>query len=272
MKLNENMPLSTEESIKKDNKKAGWKFALVLLACVIIGGVIGFVSAMTTSAIGLSGITDRFHELMTGNISLILWSIPVIMMLMIVFISAWCVISIRTCKKKAPVYIETDNEEGIEKLESKLSYVMWGTSVFVILYYLLYSLALYADFKYNEDGPVALLAATSIFMICIILVIVLQQRVVDCMRLMNPEKQGSVYDLNFNKKWEASCDEAEKMMIYKAGYKAYKVVNMLCMVLWVIFMIIGINTGSCFVTVMTVLVIWMVLVCVYSYHTIKYSK
>ena len=34
----------------------------------------------------------------------------------------------------------------------------------------------------------------------------LQQMTVDFQKIMNPEKQGSVYDLRFQKKWEESCD------------------------------------------------------------------
>ena len=49
----------------------------------------------------------------------------------------------------------------------------------------------------------------------------MQQMTVDFQKIMNPEKQGSVYDLRFQKKWEESCDELEKFTIYRSAYKAY---------------------------------------------------
>ena len=110
------------------------------------------------------------------------------------------------------------------------------------------------------------------FIVGVLTLTVLQQKIVDCVRLMNPEKRGSVYDMNFNKKWEESCDEAEKFMIYKAAYKAYRVVSILCVFLWMIFVILGMVTGIGFLPTITVIIIWVVLVCVYNYYCIKYQR
>ena len=55
---------------------------------------------------------------------------------------------------------------------------------------------------------------------------------------MNPEKQGSVYDLNFRKKWWGSFDEAEKFVTYKASYTTMKAISYTCMGLW-LFCLIG---------------------------------
>ena len=263
--------MSTEESIKKDNKKAGWKFALFLLLSGIVGGIIGFLSGMASK--GIPELTEAFNGFMTANMPTIELLIPIVMVVSFVPILIWCILSIRSCKKEATVFIETDDEEGIEKLELKLSHTLLGTSVLLILYFLLYSIMIFSNYKYSSvPMSEAVLIVSIVFMVGIILIIVLQQKIVDCIRLMNPEKQGSVYDMNFNKKWETSCDEAEKQIIYKAGYKAYKAVNMTCMILWVIFMIMGINTGVGFMSVMTIIIIWTVLVCVYIYNAIKYSK
>ena len=51
---------------------------------------------------------------------------------------------------------------------------------------------------------------------------------------MNPEKKGSVYDTNFQKKWIESCDENEQRKIGAAAMRSFRMVNNVCVVLWVI--------------------------------------
>ena len=50
---------------------------------------------------------------------------------------------------------------------------------------------------------------------------------------LNPEKKGSVYDVKFVDKWEDSCDEAEKILIYKCAYKTYNKMSGLYIGLWI---------------------------------------
>lgn len=271
MKAEKAVTMSTEESIKKDNKKAGWKFVIILILSGLVGGIIGFLSVGTSKRIKeFSGV---FEEFMIANMSVMGIVVPIIMLVLLVLIMIWCMSNIRYCKKEAPALIDVDDEEGIERLETKLSYNIWGTSILMILYFLMFSVMIFVDFKYSSDSvPENMLLIAIVFLAGIILITVLQQKIIDCVRLINPEKQGSVYDVNFNKKWEASCDEAEKLIIYKAAYKAYKAASMTCLVLWVIFMLLGMTMGVGFLAVIAVIIIWTVLICVSSYYTIKYSK
>ena len=70
---------------------------------------------------------------------------------------------------------------------------------------------------YNPEDPESKALAQSI-----------QQMLVDFTKVLYPQKNGSVYDIKFSEKWEDSCDELEKLMIYKAAYKAYKTTNGMC--------------------------------------------
>lgn len=58
--------------------------------------------------------------------------------------------------------------------------------------------------------------------------VIIQQKVVDITKIMYPEKTASVYDLKFQKKWVDSCDEAEKIMIGRCAFEAFKVTNSVC--------------------------------------------
>ena len=70
------------------------------------------------------------------------------------------------------------------------------------------------------------------FVVSVFVLVFAQQKLVDLTRKMNPEKQGSIYDTKFRKKWIESCDEAEQKQIGQAAYKAYNVVSAVCPILW----------------------------------------
>lgn len=261
---------STEEMIKKDNRKAGRKFAIVLVLSALVGAAIGFFIMPLSE--GILGLSKNFAAFMTANIHAINIMVPALMIFITVILAIWCLYNISYSKKNAFVLIEADDTEKLSKIEDRLSYNLWGTTLVLIFQYFLFSLAVFIDFKYSTEGPKAMLYTIVPFIVGVLTLTVLQQKIVDCVRLMNPEKRGSVYDMNFNKKWEESCDEAEKFMIYKAAYKAYRVVSILCVFLWMIFVILGMVTGIGFLPTITVIIIWVVLVCVYNYYCIKYQR
>lgn len=62
-------------------------------------------------------------------------------------------------------------------------------------------------------------------------VVIIQQKSVDCVKIMNPEKTASVYDMKFQKKWLETCDEAEKIIVGKCAFKAFNITNSMCSVL-----------------------------------------
>ncbi len=79
------------------------------------------------------------------------------------------------------------------------------------------------------------IVAVAAFIAVMVETIIIQQRCVDAVKRMNPEKTASVYDVKFQRKWMDSCDEAEKLMIGKCAYKAYAAANTACAVLAIIF-------------------------------------
>ena len=84
----------------------------------------------------------------------------------------------------------------------------------------------------SGDSPLGGIVGFLAFIVSIFLLVFAQQKIVDLTRKMNPEKQGSIYDTKFRKKWFESCDEAEQKQIGQAAYKAYNVVSTACPILW----------------------------------------
>lgn len=106
------------------------------------------------------------------------------------------------------------------------------------------------------------------FAVCV----VLQQKLVDLTKRLNPEKHGSVYDTKFRKKWLDSCDEAERAVIGQCAYKAYQAVSQACLALWLVFLLGGMFFDWGFLPVLAVCIIWGVGQSVYSYWCLKLDK
>ena len=88
--------------------------------------------------------------------------------------------------------------------------------------------------------------------------IILQQKSVDIVKKMNPEKTASVYDMKFQNKWMDSCDEAEKLMIRKCAFKAYRSTNMTCGTLAIILACCALVFDIGFLPSFCVCLIWII--------------
>ncbi len=94
-----------------------------------------------------------------------------------------------------------------------------------------------------------------------------QRQIVDQLREQNPEKQGSVYQFNFQKVWLQSCDEAEQLQIYRAGYRAYQAGVYTCLGLWLAVVIANLMGWLRWDSILLVGVIWLVLQSVYAWNS-----
>ena len=83
-----------------------------------------------------------------------------------------------------------------------------------------------------------------LFLIAMACIILLQQKVVDLTRSINPEKKGSVYDLKFQKIWFTSCDEAERAQIGQASFQAYRTTTVTCMIVYLVLTLMNFMAGT----------------------------
>lgn len=54
---------------------------------------------------------------------------------------------------------------------------------------------------------------------------VIQAKAVNAVKLLYPEKRGSVWDTRFQKDWYGSCDEAEQQRIGQCSYQTFITMN-----------------------------------------------
>ena len=111
-----------------------------------------------------------------------------------------------------------------------------------------------------------------VFVAGLIILTIEQQKLVNLTKEINPEKKGSIYDVKFQKKWEASCDEAELFAIYKSAYRSYCITQRLCIILWLFCIIGGFVWGFGAVPVLLVSIIWGTMITSYCYYAIHLSN
>ena len=243
------------DTVKRDNRKSLPRFLLVILVAGLVGGVVGFFSALAADLGTLNAIREGLDVFMR---TVTPWAIPVCTAaLLIPGLCLYC-----SAKKEYAVW-DQECDEAYQAIEEKLSYTL-----------LFSSLAMLADLFFLAAGflyDVSLINAL-LFLISLVFLILLQQKVVDLTRRMNPEKKGSIYDVNFHKKWLDSCDELERAQIGQAALHAYKILNGLCPALWVILVLLSLVTEVGLLPILMVVLIWGVLQVSYTLECIRLSR
>lgn len=243
---------------KKEDKRQLKKFLIILLVAFFVGMIFGFCASFLDG--NPADIIAKTVYMMMEYV--VAYGIPILVILCwIVFIPLYA-----KCKKVYKAW-DGEEEETIDKVEIWLSYLMLASSVCMIGVFFLYACSMTMML-----GGIKQLIITGAFVLGMATVIIQQHLEVKMEKDINPEKKGSVFDTKFQKKWEESCDEAEKLMIYKSSHAAYKAVSTTCLVLWV-FCAIGStiwNFGILPVTMVTI--IWFVMMLTYIITGIKLYK
>lgn len=242
------------DTVKKDNKKSLPRFLLLVFGAALGGGVLGFSGAMFADEGILEAIRTgliRFLELVSP------WGI-LASGLFLLAPGFW--IYRRAAVQFADWDASADEDETGEQIERRLSWAL-----------LLANLAMLVDLFFLAASFLCAhpLVNVGVFMVSLVLMTLLQQKVVDLTRRMNPEKEGSVYDTKFRKRWLNSCDEAERAQIGQAAYQAFVVTTTACGVIWVILVMLNVTMGTGLLPVFVVLVIWGVLQTSYILTSIK---
>ena len=244
------------EEIKKANRKALPKFILLCIVGALIGGVAGYL----VGANGIDTMSGDFKVVVSNYVEL---TAPWIMLAIAVIIPIVLVPYYRKAKKQLSQWDGEDEEvsDGVEEKLSIISYFLIAAS---------YSGGT-AMFE-SVNNMIGLTVSIAAFLGIMAEVVIIQQKSVDCVKIMNPEKTASVYDMKFQKKWLETCDEAEKIIVGKCAFKAFNITNSMCSVLAVILAISALMFGIGFLPSFVVCLIWIVNMSIYCKECLKYSK
>lgn len=259
----------SKENNKKENKKALKILVPVVIAAGILGGLIG-VFAATDSAESLSDIIARNLE------SFIMVAAPYLVIIIATVGFLLELFFYTSAKKEYALYEQAIDDEEMDKyvasIDKKNSMALLTGSVSLILSFMFYGATMAYINHHIESDSLLYLLALVFFVIACFGASKLQQLVVDLEKLMSPEKKGSVYDLNFSSKWEESCDEMEKLLIYKSAYASYKATSVGYAIAVVCLMLMSFFFDYGPLPVMVVCALWLVTVISYCLAAMKYDK
>ena len=256
---------NSNDSIKQENKKAMLRFLLIFAASLVAGLVLGFVTAwLNFESFGdaLSAFGAFYASQLAGWLLCACLALEFAVGLPLYF----------SAKKQLAAW-DGEDEAVSEAIEEKLSVCIWITSMATVLGFLLVA----GHFSGMMHGgswvrPAHTFLGLGAFLFILTGSTIFQQKLVDTTKKLNPEKQGSVYDLKFHEKWLASCDEAERAIIGQCAMKTYQAVTYTCLALWTVFVLGGIYFDWGFLPIIPVCVVWGVSQSVYSWWTIRLSK
>ena len=259
---------NNNDAIRQENKKAFPKFILISVLAMVGGGILGLALAFLNienfgGALSAAGRAFSIH-----GAPWLLVALPVVEL-------ALCLPIYSGAKKQLAAWDGEDETVG-GKIEARLSVDVWITGMVNVLDFFLLA-ALFSGFVDMAGNPMRLtpvkfFGGLGAFLVTLYITAVIQQKLVDATKKMNPEKQGSVYDTKFQKKWMDSCDEAEKALIGQCALKAYQAVTITCLVLWTVLALGGMFFSWGFMPAMTVCIIWGVSQSVYCYWCLKLSS
>lgn len=249
--------------IKKEDKHALLKFVIIILISLACGLVVGML--MTFAQNNFANLSANFIK------ETIIIIAPYANLCLLVV----SLITVTTLFKKSRNLFNAwdgEDETVLEKMELNLSYAMWIISLSVILSFFFFALGFW---KMGQEEDI-IIRDTIIWFISFIVINIVnvkaQQKIVNLIKEINPEKEGSVYDAKFQQKWVESCDEAQKLLIYKSAYHSFKAITVTCYSLWV-FCIVGAfiwDFGLVPVTLVTI--IWIVQTTTYSFESIRLER
>ena len=255
--------MKNNDEIRQANRKALPKFLLMMLGGLVLGAVIGVGGLRATSTAGQDNLTAALAGLETGLAKAAPW-------LLAICGAVELIAGLILCQRAKSIIQNWDGEDETvpEQAEKPLNLAIWISSMTLIAALFLLTAA-YSAGTASKSEVFGMLGGVAAYIVVLVITMILQQRLVDLVKQLYPEKKVSVYDTKFQKKWFAQCDEAEKAQIGECAYHAYNAASKTCMALWLVFTLTALFLDTGILPVLTVCVIWAVSQSVYCWWANK---
>lgn len=249
-----------KNDIRQANRKALPKFLIVLITCLIVGIVVGYSATFYRP--------DAIAESMkNAGLFFETHAAPWLLLAIAVIMPVVCTPIYRSAKKLLAV-CDDEDEVTPDIIDRKMSTIIWFASIAFVLSLFLFSV----DYPFDgRHGIVLALIRIAAFFAIAFEWTIIQQKCVDTIKQLNPEKKTSVYDLGFQKKWLEESDEAEKNMIGKCALKAYSTTNIFCMILYLALSVAALVFDIGFLPSLMVCLVLIVNISTYYKEALRYS-
>lgn len=233
--------------MKSNNKNDKKIYITFVVGMAVLFGA-GYLSGRLVKMGVKSGSLEAVLGVMKSSLTTV---VPLLyFILAVVSVTVVCLLYM-SCKKMYKTLQDNPEDDDLwDCLEDKLNQPLIMVNTMQIMNMFFFGCVVWmAEFNsYGKNGgyeSVILIADMVMFWAIFAYGMIVQKRIVDIEKKLNPEKQGNVFDIKFNEVWFSSCDEAQKLITYKATYKAFMDTNITCIILYTL-TLIGIfmlNTG-----------------------------
>lgn len=254
------------DDIKKENKKALKVFIPVMLLCAAFGGVFGYYTAMA----GVDEVAEKIEAWLQNGLYVLS---PY---LVVAVVTAALLVSYLQYRKAKQLFRNFDEDEDDDDLyiqaDRKIAVSVAVSGIGLIVGMMFFAVVIGNLEAYVTEHFALSVTTIAVFVIGNFLTIRLQQLQIDFYKQMAPSMKGSVYDMKFHQKWEESCDEAEKMVIYKASYRAFRTGNIACSIGWIIAAMGTMMFSYGSLPAITISVIWLIMDISYYKEVMRLEK
>lgn len=244
------------EMKQSERKKGMGRVVLRLFAGLAAGGAVGFALSYATFAVrgGIAETAEVLNRMFQENA----W---IFQIAFFAALTAVCLI----CLRRAAALLRKGGEEELDRVGEYQNTAQIANMADMILQFLLFGLA--AD----GDNPKMLLSV-ALFLASCASSMLLEGVVVRQVQRADPMKKGEVGSLRFNREWLESCDEAERLGIYKASWKSFQVLNAFCPLMEAAALLgkMMFDTGNFPIILVTIL--WAVHTGVYCWYSALFDR
>lgn len=257
----------------RTDKQINIRFVVIVIGGMILGAVIGFGGAILSDMYG--------GDIMAGLNHIFKVCIPVLYFLSMAVAYTITFVNYRKAKKMVNEW-NGEDEEVLDEADKRIALALEPMSIFMVCNFFFYTGMTYIsgvkipgiDMETYKAGLPIMVAGVVIFLWNMALITIIQKKLVEMTKKINPEKRGNVLDTDFNKVWLESCDEAQKQATFEAGFRAYQAGSTACLVLWIVTLIAmllfdtGIFPSICVFVVSLTLIVSYTIAC----HKIEEKK
>lgn len=164
------------DNVRRDNRRALPKYLLTILLFGLLGGVLGFF----TGVAGAAGVAETVRQALDRVLAVCApWGI--VGSAVVLLGAGWYLYA--AAKRRFAAW-DGEDEDAMDAAEQQLSWALLLTGLVIILDFFFFA----ASIIYGRFLPDLIL-----FLASVAALVVLQQKIVDLERRINPEKRGSVY-------------------------------------------------------------------------------
>lgn len=233
---------------------------------MLLGAVAGFFTAIIFGSEGmrayvlkLAGNTEGFL------VRQFIWNIGILGSAMLLF-NVICYGKMKHMIYRAGIL---EDDEILDVLDNRIDLMsnifMSVNGIFFVLVFMNYMIKYLCDENADIGGIGLFLGIVLIYVVFYILMI-------ELLKKYDPSKQGNPGSMRFRKDWLSSCDEAEKMRVYRIGYQsnvgAGGILSIGFAATSIVAMLLELDTYAVYVTG----IMWLTYLVLNGYYTIKGRK